>query len=79
MKKIVLYTQPDCPPCEITKKFLKEFGFTYEERNIKTDSKARNELVKKYQSYSTPTIVIGDDVVRGFNIDELKKLLSIDV
>lgn len=78
LSEIVLYSQPDCPPCEITKKFLKEYGFSYTEKNIKLDKKARNELIDKYQSYTTPTVVIEDHVVRGFDIKELMHLLKIE-
>jgi len=78
MTKITIYTQPDCPPCEITKMFLTEYGLSYETKNIKTDKKARMELVQKYQSYSTPTIVIGDTVITGFNLERLKKELQIE-
>lgn len=77
MKNIILYSQPECPPCEITKLFLKEHGFSYTEKNIKADQKARNELVKKYHSYSTPTIVIDDHVVTGFDLEKLKNILNI--
>ncbi len=78
MTKITIYTQPDCPPCEITKKFLTEYGFSYETKNIKTDKKAHMELVKKYGSYSTPTIVIDDTVITGFDLESLKKELQIE-
>ncbi|KOP81904.1 glutaredoxin family protein [Cytobacillus solani] len=77
MKKITVYTQPDCPPCEITKRFLTEYGFSYEVKNIKTDQKARMELIETYQSYSTPTIVIGEQVITGFDLEKLKIELNI--
>ena len=77
MKEIIVYSQPDCPPCEITKLFLKEHGFSFIEKNIKVDQKARNELVKKFNSFSTPTIVIGDIVITGFDIEKLKEALHI--
>jgi glutaredoxin-like YruB-family protein len=78
LAKIVLYTQPDCPPCEIAKHFLSDYGFSYELKNIKKDRAARDELVKKYSSYSTPTFVINDErVITGFDMDELKKALGI--
>lgn len=77
MKKITVYTQPDCPPCEITKRFLTEYGFSYEVKNIKTDQKARMELIETYQSYSTPTIIIGEKVITGFDLEKLKIELNI--
>ncbi|PAE19062.1 glutaredoxin family protein [Robertmurraya siralis] len=79
MTKITIYTQPDCPSCEIAKLFLQEYGFTFELKDIKKDSKARNDLLNKYQSYSTPTFVINNDtVITGFEIDRLKKALAIE-
>lgn len=77
MKNITVYTQPDCPPCEITKRFLTEYGFSFEVKNIKTDQKARMELIETYQSYSTPTIVIGEQVITGFDLEKLKIELNI--
>jgi len=39
-----------------------------------------NDLIKKYNSYSTPTIVInGDTVITGFDIPLLKDALQIDM
>ncbi|WP_019152990.1 glutaredoxin family protein [Robertmurraya massiliosenegalensis] len=79
MSNITIYTQPDCPPCEIAKLFLNEYGFTYELKDIKKDNKARNELINKYQSYSTPTFVInGETVITGFEIEKLKEALNIE-
>lgn len=72
-----MYTQPECPPCEITKAFLKEYGFSFQQKDIKKDAQAMKELTQKYQSYSTPTIVIEDHVISGFNLEELKKVLEI--
>lgn len=77
MNEIIVYTQPDCPPCEITKSFLQEYGFTFTIRDIKKDNKARLELIDKYQSYSTPTIVIGDTIITGFDLEKLKNVLNI--
>ncbi|WNS76995.1 glutaredoxin family protein [Bacillus sp. DTU_2020_1000418_1_SI_GHA_SEK_038] len=69
MKEITIYTQPDCPPCEITKRFLSEYSFSFTTKDIKKDQKARNELINKYQSFSTPTIVIGEEVITGFDLE----------
>ncbi|MDZ5470601.1 glutaredoxin family protein [Bacillus sp. 31A1R] len=77
MHNITVYTQPDCPPCEISKRFLTEYGFTYQLKDIKKNPKARKELTEKYGSYSTPTFVINDVVITGFDIEKLKEVLSI--
>ncbi|GAM13785.1 hypothetical protein SAMD00020551_1931 [Mesobacillus selenatarsenatis SF-1] len=57
--------------------FLSEYGFSYTEKNINEDVKSRQELTEIYNSYSTPTIVIGEAVITGFDLEKLKKVLDI--
>lgn len=77
MNDIIVYTQNDCPPCKIIKMFLNEFGFAYTEKNINQDEQSRQELTNTYNSYSTPTIVIGEEIITGFDLEKLKKVLDI--
>ncbi|KON89280.1 glutaredoxin [Sporosarcina globispora] len=76
MKEIILYTQPECPPCEITKMFLNENGYTYTIKDITKDAAAHKELTRQFNSFSTPTIVIGDTVIRGFDLEKLRSALE---
>ncbi|WP_035209821.1 glutaredoxin family protein [Mesobacillus boroniphilus] len=73
MNDIIVYTQNDCPPCQIIKMFLNEFGFSYTEKNIIDDENSMKELTEIYNSFSTPTIVIGEEVITGFDLERLKK------
>lgn len=77
LEEIILYTQPECPPCEITKMFLKEYGFSFTIKDIKKDAAAHKELTQKYNSFSTPTVIIGDMVITGFDLEKLKTALQI--
>jgi glutaredoxin-like YruB-family protein len=77
LTNIIVYTQNECPPCKIVKMFLDEYGFTYSEKNIQEDNKSRQELTEVYGSYSTPTIVIGSEVITGFDLERLKQVLKI--
>jgi glutaredoxin-like YruB-family protein len=77
MNDIIVYTQNECPPCKIVKMFLDDYGFAYVEKNINLEEKSRQELTNQYGSYSTPTIVIGKEVITGFDLEKLKKVLSI--
>jgi glutaredoxin-like YruB-family protein len=74
--KIVIFTQPECPPCHVVKLFLTEKGLVFEERDISRDSEALRELTEKYGSHSTPTLVIGDEVMIGFNPERLDEILG---
>jgi glutaredoxin-like YruB-family protein len=78
MKKVDVYTQPDCPPCQIIKEFLKHNYITFTEYDVKKDAAARNRLLYDYDSYSTPTVVVDGEVVAGFQIEKLQQLLELE-
>ena len=40
------------------------------------DQQALTELVRTYHSRSTPTIVVGDEVMIGFDPEQLDKMLA---
>lgn len=40
------------------------------------DQSAVRDLVGKYKSRSTPTIVVGDEVMIGFDPERLEKMLA---
>jgi glutaredoxin-like YruB-family protein len=74
--KVVVFTQPDCPPCHAVKLFLAEKGVEFEERDITLDSGAVRELTQKFNSHSTPTLVIGEEVMIGFDPERLDEILG---
>jgi glutaredoxin len=76
MPKIIVFTQPDSLPCEAVKLFLKDRGQKFEERNIVRDQNAVRELKEKYNSGSTPTVVIGEKVLVGFDPEGIDELLA---
>lgn len=60
------------------KEFLSHHNISFIEYDISTDQAARDHLVFELNSHSTPTIVIGDDVIPGFDLDKLKTVLKVD-
>lgn len=75
-RKIIIYTQADSLPCEAIKMFLKDRGAKYEERSVDDAEDVVLELKEKYNSDSTPTVVIGDEVVIGFDPERIDELLE---
>ena len=75
-RKVVIFTQPDCPPCFVVKAFLECMGVDYEERDVSRDQSACEEMLQKYGSHSTPTLVVGEQVLVGFNPERLDKILG---
>jgi glutaredoxin len=58
------------------KLFLTEKGVAFEERDITVDPSAVRDLTEKYSSHSTPTLVIGEEVMIGFNPERLDEILG---
>ena len=48
----------------------------FELKDVSMDQKALMELVRTYNSRSTPTIVVGDQVMIGFDPDRLNQMLA---
>jgi len=57
------------------KEFLSDKGVSYKEIDVAADKRARNEMIKKTGRMAVPTVTIGNQVVVGFNRNELEKLL----
>jgi len=74
--KVMIFTQPDCPPCLVVKAFLVERGIAFAERDVTSDPSVAQELMQKYKSHSTPTLLIGEEVMIGFDPDRLDQLLG---
>ncbi len=75
-RTIIVFTQPDSLPCEAVKRFLKHRGAKFDERNVMRDEAAARELEEKYNSRSTPTLIIGDEVLVGFDPERIDELLA---
>lgn len=44
--------------------------------NVAEDDKARDEMIRKTGRLAVPTVLVGNQVVVGFNRSELERLLS---
>ena len=74
-KRVILYSQPGCPPCYAARHFLTSREVPFEYKDVTADPSALRELVK-LNSRSTPTIVVGDEVMIGFDPGRLEQLLG---
>jgi len=61
----------------VAKEFLSQKGIPFESKNIAEDETARAELVSRTGRMAVPVIVVGDEVVMGFDRGRLQRLLGI--
>jgi glutaredoxin 3 len=66
MAKITVYSTDPCSFCLRAKELLRLRGLSFEEINLAKDPAGRLELVEKTGMLSFPQIVIGGEVVGGF-------------
>ena len=59
------------------KVYLSERGVQFSDHDVTADQSALKDLLYKYQSRSTPTVVIGDEVIVGFDPDRINQLLGL--
>ncbi len=74
---VKIYSTPTCPWCFRTKEFLKEHKIPFEDFNVATDVKARNEMIQKTGQLGVPVIDINGTIIIGFDQEAIKKALKI--
>jgi len=67
MNRITLYTTEPCGFCRQAKALLVKRGLSYEEINLAKDADGRAELAKRTGMMTFPQVMIGEQVVGGFN------------
>lgn len=72
---VTVYTKPQCPQCELTKKLLEREGVTYRTVDI-VDNPAALEKVKELGYLQAPVVVTGDETWSGFQPERIKKLAA---
>lgn len=76
MKTVTLYSQPGCPPCFAAKAFLQARNVPFVYKDVQADPAALKELLA-LDSRSTPTLLVGEEVMIGFDPDRLTLLLGL--
>ncbi|OHA04033.1 MAG: NrdH-redoxin [Candidatus Sungbacteria bacterium RIFCSPHIGHO2_02_FULL_52_23] len=76
-KKAVIYTTPSCVYCKMAKEFFKKNGVVYEERDVASDTHARNDMIQKSGQMGVPVIEAGGRIIIGFDQSRLREALGI--
>jgi len=81
-KPVKLYTLSTCSHCKTAKKFMKDHAIDCDITDVDLlagpQQAAVLEEIKKYNPrFSFPTILIGDDVIIGFQEDKIREVLGI--
>jgi len=76
-KKVIMYSTTTCHYCHRVKEFFKKNNIEFTDHDVTTDPVARKEMIDTSGQMGVPVVVIGDNVVVGFNESVLRDLLGI--
>lgn len=81
MKMVVIYALSTCPWCKKSKSFFKEKNIPFEFIEYDKVSKEEQQKIREVcsahgETIAFPFVVIGDDVVVGYNPQKYTKLLE---
>jgi len=75
-KNITIYVTPTCPWCHRAEEYLSHKGFSYTKYDVASDREKAKEMIQKSGQMAVPVIVIGPDIVVGFNQARIDELLA---
>lgn len=73
---VTLYVIQKCASCDLARNYLKKKNISFKEKDVGSDQKASDELVKLTGGKAVPTVRIGEQTVRGFEQGEINQKLS---
>jgi glutaredoxin-like YruB-family protein len=74
-KKVTIYSTPTCVYCKMAKDFFQKNGIAYEEHNVASDEKAREDMFNKSHQMGVPVIDVDGTIIIGFDKRNLESLL----
>jgi glutaredoxin-like YruB-family protein len=77
MKNVTIYSTPTCHFCHLAKDFFKANDITYTEYDVASDVEKRKEMMDKSGQMGVPVIVIGDEMMVGFDKPVIAKALGL--
>jgi len=74
--KVIIYTTPVCPYCDMAKQYLKQKGVQFESIDVAADKAKALEMIKKSGQMGVPVIDIDGIIVAGFNREQIDAALE---
>jgi len=77
MQQVTIYSTPTCHFCYLAKDFFTANGIVYAEHNVGSDLEKRKEMIEKSGQMGVPVIIIGNELIVGFDKPKIIKLLGL--
>ncbi len=77
MKEVTIYSTPTCHFCHMAKDYFDEKGVKYTDYNVMEDLEKRQEMLNRTGQMGVPVIIIGDEIIIGFDQPRINSLLGL--
>jgi glutaredoxin 3 len=77
MPKVTIYSTPSCHFCHLAKDFFTANGIVYTDYDVGSDLEKRKEMIDKSGQMGVPVILIGEEMIIGFDKSQIAKLLGL--
>lgn len=74
--EMILYVKQGCPWCIEAEAYLKDQGFSYKRKEVRSDASAMKEMVAVSGQSKAPTMTLGGKVLADFGVEELVPFLE---
>ena len=75
--QVTIYSTPSCHFCHMAKEFFKANNVAYTEHDVASDLAQRKEMIEKSGQMGVPVIIIGGELIVGFDQPKIAKLLGL--
>lgn len=76
-KKVEIFSTETCHFCHMAKDWLAAKGIPFVDYNVGSDVEKRKEMMEMTGQLGVPVIKIGDEIMIGFNPDQMAKILEV--
>ncbi len=77
MSIVTIYSTPSCHFCHMAKDFFKEKNVEFQDFDVSADQEKRKEMIEKSGQMGVPVIIIGNQLIVGFNKPKIVEILGI--
>lgn len=76
-KTVTIYSTPTCHFCHMAKDFFTEKGVSFTDYDVASDLEKRQEMISKSGQMGVPVILIGDEMIIGFDQERIASTLGL--
>ena len=75
--KITVYSTPSCPWCRKVKQYFKSLEIPFKDVDVSKNPKKAEEMYRKSGQMGVPVVVMGNQVIVGFDKAKIDRILGI--